>query len=165
MLSRSADSMISSLMIDRWPSNVAVADFGVSEQNIGAYQRAIRNGSLTADALHGHVYDSKWLTEAIGAPVNTKLDFLLAFEEEDDGEFDNDDEEDEESDEDFDPAAAYHEFMSKGCEYPAPGPNTLSFDRGGTHFILTKKDWEEFPNFQEMDQETFNEALRIWCFR
>ena len=161
MLSRSADSMISSLMIDRWPSNVAVADFGVSEQNIGAYQRAIRNGSLTADALHGHVYDSKWLTEAIGAPVNTKLDFLLAFEEEDDGEFDNDDEEDEESDEDFDPAAAYHKFMSEGDEYPTPSPNIITFQLGATKYTLTKNDEEEFPDFSQMNEE----QIRAWCFR
>ena len=164
-MSRSADNLVMAMMIDIWPRNAAVVDYGVTEANIGAYKNAVRSGKLTADLLHAHIYDSAWLSEQIGAPVNTHLDILLTFEDEDDEEFDDDDEEDEESDEDFDPAAAYHEFMSKGCEYPAPGPNTLSFDRGGTHFILTKKDGEEFPNFQEMDQETFNEALRIWCFR
>ncbi|MCO5246835.1 MAG: hypothetical protein M9927_23945 [Anaerolineae bacterium] len=160
MLSRSADSMISSLMIDRWPSNVAVADFGVSEQNIGAYQRAIRNGSLTADALHEHVYDSKWLTEAIGAPVNTGLDFLLAFE--DDDNFEEDDDEDDEDyydDEDFDPEAAYYKFMNE--EYPAPGPNTITFQLGATKYTLTKNDEEEFPDFSQMNEE----QIRAWCFR
>ena len=126
-MSRTADSMVSAMMMDLWPSIGAIADFGVTEQNIGAYQKAIRSGKLTADALHEHVYDSKWLTEAIGAPVNTGLDFLLAFEDDDNFEEDEDDVDDvdDDDDEDFDPEAAYYKFMNE--EYPAPGPNTITF--------------------------------------
>ena len=34
-MSRTADSMVSAMMMDLWPSIGAIADFGVTEQNIG----------------------------------------------------------------------------------------------------------------------------------
>ncbi|MCB0023344.1 MAG: hypothetical protein KDD91_09960, partial [Caldilinea sp.] len=114
-------------------------------------------------------YDSKWLTEAIGAPVNTGLDFLLAFEDDDNFEEDDDGKEDENNDEndedyddeDFDPAAAYHKFMSEGDEYPTPSPNIITFQLGATKYTLTKNDEEEFPDFSQMNEE----QIRAWCFR
>ena len=151
--------MVSALMMDMWPSNGAVVDFGVTETNIGAYQRAVRSGKLTADALHEHVYDSKWLSEAIGAPVDTGLDILLTFEDDEDeeGDFENDGEDDGEE---VDPAV-YQEFVVGGGDYPAPGPNTMTFRLGPTLYTVTKDDSETFPDFSQMNQE----QIRAWITR
>ena len=85
-MSRTADSMVSALMMDMWPSMGAITDFGLTETNYGAYQRLIRAGTLTADTLHAHAGDDAGLSEQIGMPVETPWRFILEFVDDDDEE-------------------------------------------------------------------------------
>jgi len=86
MTGRTADSLVSALMLDRWPSLGAITDFGLTETNYGAYQRLIRAGTLTADTLHAHAGDDAWLSEQIGMPVETPWGFILEVDDDDDEE-------------------------------------------------------------------------------
>ena len=85
-MSRTADSMVSALMMDMWPSMGAITDFGLTETNYGTYQRLIRSGTLTADTLHDHAGDDALLSEQIGMPVETPWRFILEFVDDDDEE-------------------------------------------------------------------------------
>ena len=86
MTGRTADSLVSALMLDMWPSLGAITDFGLTETTYGAYQRLIRSGLLTADMLHAHAGDDAWLSEQIGMPVETPWRFILEFVDDDDEE-------------------------------------------------------------------------------
>ena len=86
MTGRTADSLVSALMLDMWPSMGAITDFGLTESTYSAYQRLIRSGSLTADTLHAHAGDDAWLSERIGMPVETPWRFILEFDDDDDEE-------------------------------------------------------------------------------
>jgi len=83
MTSRTADSLVSALMLDMWPSMGAITDFGLTETTYGAYQRLIRAGTLTADLLHAHAGDDAWLSEQIGMPVETPWRFILEVVDDD----------------------------------------------------------------------------------
>src|SRR5690606_22277218 len=105
---------------------------GITEENIGAYQDAIRSGKLTADQLHAHIYDSAWLSEQIGAPVDTGLDILLTTDF-DEGEEEGDDEEEHE---DIDPVNYYDDDV--GEEYPLEEPHTKTIRLGPDLFTITR---------------------------
>jgi hypothetical protein len=65
-MTRTADSLVKSILLDVFPSIAVCTDFGINSQQVyEAYYYSIRKGSLSAEQLHEIVGNGKKLTELL----------------------------------------------------------------------------------------------------
>ena len=82
MIGRTADSLVTALALDVWPSIGAVIDYGITNATIyAAYQTAVRYRGVTADQLHATNCNGQQLSALIGIPIHTGWDDLAGLED------------------------------------------------------------------------------------
>ena len=74
---RTADRLVEACILDLYPDAGPVwMDFGIDERTFPAYQKAVKNGKVTADQLHKAVCDGPKLSALIGVKVTTMFDMF-----------------------------------------------------------------------------------------
>lgn len=74
---RTADRLVDACLFDVYPHSPAcVIDFDLTEENFAAYQKAVREGKVTADQLHKAVGNGPELSKLIGVKIVTMFDLL-----------------------------------------------------------------------------------------
>jgi len=73
---RTADRLVDALVLDLWPEGPAVyVDYGLSEANYSAYQKAVKLNGVTANQLHAACGSGKKLSALIGQPIKLAIDW------------------------------------------------------------------------------------------
>lgn len=67
--------LINAIVLDLWPSNATIVDFGIASQEIyEAYHKKIRSGEVTAEQLDAALGNGPELTKLMGIHITTPWD-------------------------------------------------------------------------------------------
>jgi len=95
MAGSTAQGLYDNLMLDLMPSPAQMTDFGIDmatnrDALMRAYQRGIKNGTITVELLSEAVCDGAKLSKLVGMEVETMWDELNEFDYDDDDDEDDD---------------------------------------------------------------------------